>query len=631
MFLPLTKNEKFWDKNKKLLFIEDIFWMNKEPKELQRYSYDIFDVDFHELNVNEREFHAFVAQLAEAAGETLNKYHKVSFSHTYWKAILYIWMRNFTPSVYLRVLRLLALREKFGEEQFETTVLAANTWQRPLLNAEELETIDGDFADLYGWHLYSRILKYESLDIEQNPVFLETTFFSKHEETQQPIQSSKLKRYAKRILHKLRNPRELIEWGGRLYTKVKILSNRKADNVEVVVSDFGSGRFLLNLEAKSKGKIVGFSSDEPIWIQHVTRVPEIQWEFRNTAADLLKSRVKTDAPWKRVLCQMFFEEMPCSYIENFELCREVYRPRYEPFPQLKYIISSAGASFTESKMAMAEQRERGVAFSSIVHGCARPSENFRFWSGCVFSDVYYSWGLCEENVKKNIINYRNVPAEKLYMYESMLRVGGLDILYIGDWVHAVLHKHDYHTLGHVLQSEKSFLGCLDERVRKNVLVRNYPLPITSILDRWLKYAFPDIRLSREDEKESFKDRTFAEILLQSRLCIFDHYETPFLEALYINKPLILYIDEDCVNYYFDPDTEQSYVDMMRSVGIIQYDPEAAAKYLNEIYPRIEDWWAEPERQRVVQLVKDRYIGSYTDPEAWWYQEIMGLLSGETRW
>ena len=631
MFLPLTKNEKFWDKDKKILFIEDIFWMNKEQKTLQRYSYDIFDVDFYELNVNEREFHAFVAQLAEVAGEILNEYHKTSFSHTYWKGILYIWMRNFTPSVYLRVLRLLALREKFCKEQLETRVLAANTWQRPLLNAEELETIDGDFADLYGWHLYSLILKYESFDIEQNPIFLEDTFFSKREEIQQSIQSSKFKRYAKRILHKLRNPRELIEWGGRLYTKVKILSNRKADNVEVVVSEFGSGKFLLNLEAKSKGKIVGFFSDEPIWIQHVTRVPEIQWEFRNTAADLLKSRVKADVSWKRVLCQMFFEEMPCSYIENFELCRAVYRSRYEPFPQLKYIISSPGALFTESKMAMAEQKEKGIKFSFMVHGGPRISKNFRFWFGSAFSDVFYSWGNCEGVVEKYIMNYRQIPAEKLYMYDNMVKHDSADILYIGDWISPVLHKHDYHTMGRALQRETRFLNCLEEGVRKDILVRNYPVSAGTTLDRWIKSSFPTIRLSREAETVPFQDEAFAEILLNSRLCVLDHYETPFAEALYINKPFILYFDESFSSNYFDPETEQSYVDMMRSVGIIQYGPEAAAKYLNEIYPRIEDWWAEPERQRVVQIVKDRYIGSYTDPETWWYQEIMGLLSGEIRW
>lgn len=124
---------------------------------------------------------------------------------------------------------------------------------------------------------------------------------------------------------------------------------------------------------------------------------------------------------------------------------------------------------------------------------------------------------------------------------------------------------------------------------------------------------------------------FPQLLKNSRLVVLDHAETPFLETLYANKPFLLYFDEGSINSYFDTNTEQQYVDIMRTVGLIQYGPETAAKYLNEIYPRIEDWWAEPERQRVVQILKERYVGSYTDPDEWWYKEIMGLLRGDVTW
>ena len=124
---------------------------------------------------------------------------------------------------------------------------------------------------------------------------------------------------------------------------------------------------------------------------------------------------------------------------------------------------------------------------------------------------------------------------------------------------------------------------------------------------------------------------FPQLLMNSRLIVLDHVETPFLEVLYANKPFLLYFDEDFIKSYFDPNTEQLYVDMMREVGLIQYGPEAAAKYLNEIYPRIEEWWAEPGRQRVAQIVKGRYAGSHMDPDEWWCKEIMGLLRGDVTW
>ena len=117
----------------------------------------------------------------------------------------------------------------------------------------------------------------------------------------------------------------------------------------------------------------------------------------------------------------------------------------------------------------------------------------------------------------------------------------------------------------------------------------------------------------------------------NRSRIFDHFETPFIEALYANKPLLLYFDKDFSCNYFDPDTERRYVELMEETGIIQYGAEAAARHLNEIYPRIEEWWKEPRRQEIVRILQERYTGKYVDPEKWWEKEILGLLKGEIAW
>ena len=62
--------------------MEDFFWVNKEI--LKRHDYEIFDMDFEELGVEESEIWSFSLRLVDVAEDILNQYHKMSFSQKYW-------------------------------------------------------------------------------------------------------------------------------------------------------------------------------------------------------------------------------------------------------------------------------------------------------------------------------------------------------------------------------------------------------------------------------------------------------------------------------------------------------------------------------------------------------------------
>lgn len=630
MFIPLTRDAAFWEMDKKILFIEDFFWMSQNSEMLQRYSYEIFDVDFDELGVDEDAMWLFAMRLVDMAADMLNQYNKVSFSRKYWQRVLFPWLRNFVPALYLRFYRLLALRQKYPQENFEALVFDEAGKPRILLNAEVLEQMEGEEADFYGWHLYSLILNRRNFNIKLCMHSAEKYMGESAEETSKHDMLQEKQGLIKRIWHRLKNPYAFLK-AVALYAMDKIIPQAEPARVEMVLSDFGNRSLALKLKCKSLGKVEWLPSDKPVWIQEVKQSRPIQWELRGNLTEILRARMGHVSDCQEVLMEVFFKEMPCSFLENFEACRSLRRWQYEKFPHLKYIISSAGAAFTESKLALAEQGEQGVKFSFVTHGGIRPSRMGKFGFGEVLSDVYYAWGSWGNDIDKNIMNCRVAPAEKLYLYDRLSAKKSADILYVGDWVSTVLHKLSFHTMGRILQKEKIFLKNLEAVVRENVIMRNYPVTAASLLDRWLKYAFPDIRISRESDKEPFRNETFVHKLMGSRLCIFDHFETPFLEALYANKPFLLYFDKDFSHNYFDPDTEREYVKLMEEAGILQYGPEAAAKYLNEIYPQIETWWQEPRRQEIVRILQERYTGKYVDAEKWWEKEIMGLLKGEIAW
>ena len=631
MFIPLTQDFSYWDKNKKNLLIEDLFWLNKNSEALQGYDYEIFDMDFDELGIEENEIWAFSLRLVDIAGEILNQYHKTAFSQKYWRRIFSSWIRIFMPTVCSRFLRLEALQKRYPQEKFETIILDEAQWKYILLNPEELEQMEADIVDYYGWHLYSLALQYGDFGIQQKKISVEKHRMCRETRSLGKMVSpgGKLSRFF-HILCKFKEPSRLFKLCA-LYVLDGLAVREDSRRVEIVLSNFGDNFLGKKLHIKSKGKVVWFRPEQPVWVQQIITKPEILWEFRNRASTMMQYRIKEGARWQRFLSDIFFKEMPCCFLENFDACRAVYRWQYEKFPHLKYICSSPGALFTESKMAMAEQGERGVKFSFIAHGGTRPSKFIKTSFGQALADVFYGWGNWGKQTEQHIMHYREAPAEKLYMYDDLPSGKLPDILYVGDCASPFVHSLGYHTFGRVLQRESRFLSCLKREVRKDVVVRNYPYPWLSMIDQRIKKEFPEVRISREGCDEPFKNSTFAQILLNSRFLILDHFETPFTEALYANKPFVLYFDKDFSCNYFDPDTESEYVEMMHEAGILQYGPEAAAKYLNEIYPRIEEWWQEPERQEIIKILQERYTGRYVDAEKWWEKEIMGLLKGEIAW
>lgn len=92
----------------------------------------------------------------------------------------------------------------------------------------------------------------------------------------------------------------------------------------------------------------------------------------------------------------------------------------------------------------------------------------------------------------------------------------------------------------------------------------------------------------------------------------------YLEAMYIDKPMILLIPEQALYR----DTEAEYIHALERVGVIQHDPVKAAAYVADVYDRIDEWWKEPERREAVNAVRERYITKVKDTDGWWFRELM---------
>lgn len=622
MFIPFFDNVNTWEQNKKILFIEDLFWMNQEESVLKNIDYEILDVDYCELGITAEEILEFAVSLSETVGGILNDYHKVEFSSLYWKRVLLIWLGEFVSFVALRYARLCKMLEEFPNEKFCTNILNNSKWKFILLDPTDLIRCDLRYV----FHIYSSLLQSEQFPICLNTLRDSDRYLISNNEVidfSSGREISLKHNFLDKIFNNMKSPKKAME---KCYYRLKNWIWRNNNNVQIAIAWFGSKNFGDKIQAQTNGKVAWFGENVPVWVPRIRNIPMIDWTFRKYAQNQLLIKYGDLRGWRRAVAKMVFAELPCCYIENYTRCSTVYKHFFQQYPNLKVILSSPGALFVESQFALSEQREKNVKYSFMMHGACKPSVENVKRQGYMLADLFYGWGKWGEDVAPDRMDYHHAPAEKLYDLYNKENINSSvkhGILYVGDYFDQIYQELEQHTIGRLYTREKIFIGSLEEKQRRNLTIRNYPNKIGTVLDNLIKQDYPNIRISRGDE--AINQQTFAEALCSARLVILDHIETPWLETLYIRAPFIVFCDDDFIEHYFDLSTEKKYVDMMREVGLIQNGPEVAAKYVNGIYSNVEEWWNEARRQEVVEILRERYTEPYVDVEKWWGTEIKNIL------
>jgi putative transferase (TIGR04331 family) len=75
---------------------------------------------------------------------------------------------------------------------------------------------------------------------------------------------------------------------------------------------------------------------------------------------------------------------------------------------------------------------------------------------------------------------------------------------------------------------------------------------------------------------------------QFNLQIETYLSTGFLEAMYINRPVILLFDEkiiDGIKKEFN-----KYINLLKKSNVVFTDPKKAAHFINTEYDNIQNWW-----------------------------------------
>ena len=127
---------------------------------------------------------------------------------------------------------------------------------------------------------------------------------------------------------------------------------------------------------------------------------------------------------------------------------------------------------------------------------------------------------------------------------------------------------------------------------------------------WVRRFFPNIPIV---------DGVLQPVLFKSRLVVVDHPITTMAIALSANIPTIGFWQKDA--WPLALEAESFFADLER-VGIVFDNPEAAATKITEIWPRLESWWQEPERQQVRMAWCRRFAWA----DRWWWLRWLTALA-----
>jgi len=141
-----------------------------------------------------------------------------------------------------------------------------------------------------------------------------------------------------------------------------------------------------------------------------------------------------------------------------------------------------------------------------------------------------------------------------------------------------------------------FASDLEGELQQKLLVRltNYEYG-WDIAKRW-KDRFADIRLDNGNTRMNA-------LMKRAKVVVHTYNSTGYLECLAAGIPTLIFLDEDESQVR---EAASPFIETLKSVGIFHPSPDSAARFLNERWDTLQNWWESPDVIDAVAIFKDRF-------------------------
>lgn len=603
MFLATTALSEFWNVKEEIVFLGPWCILYDNKNQTSGLKYSILPNPWNDRERYHQAYHYcqnVYEELLVDLGNFLNQVHGIKYGPRYWRILLGPWLLNF---LFIYYDRYVCLKEAINLcPNFDTWLLDEQDYQVPFDTGEFINLGMRGGADLYNLQLYSQILRGLGYTF---PAKKTEHGVSAEGEWQRYGTATRWNRWkelakgARKLIYRAAFSR------GQVWLHYSALPSWQ-DSVRLALTPGFKGRFLL-------------PDDLPPWHGCL----EVKAEAR---ANLSHFSHHGD-PFRKILLDNLPRNFPKLFLEGFGPWRRGMLQAWGPNGLPKILVDSVGMWMDESaKLLAAELTARGGKLLSMQHGGGYGSSRL-IWPEKherQISDRFACWGWAEQEEDVKLVN---LAFPKLAMTE---RKSGTSrqrrtILVVGNQVSRYLYLYQSHPVGSqiekYIQDLLTFLAELGETGRRATLYRGYSSEFGWHTNQRVRDRFPDLAL--DDHTQSMMSR-----IKEARLVVVDYPYTALLEVMAANVPLVLFFD---YQVWERREEAEKYFDGLRRAGILQDTPEAAARKVDEIYDRVDEWWFSDQVQAARREFTQHFARSSREwPREWvaWFRRELSTLEGE---
>jgi len=163
-----------------------------------------------------------------------------------------------------------------------------------------------------------------------------------------------------------------------------------------------------------------------------------------------------------------------------------------------------------------------------------------------------------------------------------------------------------------LEDQFSFYSCLSLQSKTQFIYRPYMQDYGwRYKERWSAEFNDDVTFDQNVKLyDSFES---------ARIFVTDHISTTWIEALYSDLPVLMYIDIERLALL--PEVNSLFMELM-DVGVIHASPESAALFISNTYDNIDEWWSSHETKEIVDKLKYYLISESDNFISDWSKELV---------
>ena len=585
IFLATTSIDYFWDKNATSgVFLGE--WCKKNNKKdlcnglkWKTLSYSLSDKKNKQKAILFCDY--IYREIFEKLYKILNTFHNVENEPRYWDILLSPWLYSYIQIFYDRYLHILEVSDKYKD--IYTFTLSEQYFVEIRTPQEFYQK--SSYNDLYNLQLYSQIIDF--LEIKHTKLHPKINFFL-------PQKKNSITKVLRKIFNSVLSNASLL---------LNTVFNK---NSVLVVSPYFKYKKVsktIKLMVKSKFLFVFNNFDYKLGISG-----DMNMDARR---DIFQIKVENN--FINLVFKSFIYNFPIIYLEEYNnfnknvLGLNIKRPD---------IIYSANALYNNEIFKFYIARY----YHDIVITYAQHGGNYGIDKELPeekvernFADIYFTFGWGNDGIKTRILQQSILKKEYLKK-EQILLVMTIAPKYTCRFMYTI----NAADMTIYINNSRIFLLSFSFSFKDKLVIRT----------RNDNFWYVQESLSRDIDNLNFNNSiNFYKQISQSRIVVFDHMSTGYLETLSANIPTVIFILDTIYDFR---DDAKEYIDELIRVKILFKNAVDASVFIQENYKTINKWWYSKEVQEVRLKFCNKYMQVSSEWEKQWIVEFNKILEKECK-